>query len=213
MRLPVASSSRSARRPALDLQAAPVIVGNPANDLLFAGREAQAIQAACYPDGRYLGHASLLGFTTSDGPRLPSEVLEFLPTASVDGASLMHLACHAVGSASAPGQSYLVLARRQKLLVESILRRANGRPADCAGRPGHPGGLRQRPDRDRDFDEALTLATAFLAAGAVTVVGTRWRIHDRPAALMMFMFHHFLTQGGLPPARCPSGGSAVDARP
>ena len=46
-----------------------------------------------------------------------------------------------------------------------------------------------------DYDEALTLATAFLAAGAVTVVGSRWEIPEAPSAVLMFMFHHFLAAG------------------
>ena len=43
-----------------------------------------------------------------------------------------------------------------------------------------------------DHDEALTLSTAFLAAGAVTAVGSRWQIRDAPSAALMFMFHHYM---------------------
>jgi CHAT domain-containing protein len=56
-------------------------------------------------------------------------------------------------------------------------------------------------DVTRDhFDEALTLATAFLASGAVTVVGSRWDVDDARTAALMFAFHHFLLRQGRPPA-------------
>jgi hypothetical protein len=54
-----------------------------------------------------------------------------------------------------------------------------------------------------DYDEALTLATAFLSAGAASVVGARWQldreIAGRPSALLMFMFHRsMVVDGALP---------------
>ena len=49
-----------------------------------------------------------------------------------------------------------------------------------------------------DHDEALTLSTAFLAAGAVTAVGSRWQIRDAPSAALMFMFHHYIQTGRRP---------------
>jgi hypothetical protein len=187
-----------ARRPARALQDNPVIVGNPCGNLRFAGREAQAIRERCYPNGRYLGSVGVPPEVQTDGEGSPTEVLELLPTASTAGASMLHLACHAWTSATTPGQSHLELAQDGKLPVEAILRRAYGRPVTA------PGGLVALAACGSDLttsglDEALTLATAFLAAGAVTVVGTRWPIQDEPAALMMFMFHHYLTQDGLPP--------------
>jgi CHAT domain-containing protein len=119
-------------------------------------------------------------------------VLGQLPGASGSGASMIHLACHAVAVGVAPGSSYLLLAGGQELKIDQILRRASGRP------PGAAGGLVSLAACGSDLavdehDEALTLATAFLAAGAVTVVGTRWEVPDRKTALLMYMFHHFLT--------------------
>ncbi|MGW2545681.1 CHAT domain-containing protein, partial [Kitasatospora sp. NPDC001574] len=52
----------------------------------------------------------------------------------------------------------------------------------------------------RDHDEALTLATAFLAAGAKDVVGSRWTTRDGASALMMAVFHHHVAVTGLSPA-------------
>jgi CHAT domain-containing protein len=52
----------------------------------------------------------------------------------------------------------------------------------------------------REHDEALTLATAFLAAGAVGVLGARWGVEDIPTAIFMIMFHHYLNSGYDDPA-------------
>jgi tetratricopeptide (TPR) repeat protein len=186
------------RRPAVDLQDAPVIVGNPTFDLTFAGLEAQAIWLSCYPAGRFFGYVGPAAEVTAEGPGKPGEVLGLLPTASGPGASMVHLGCHADVVGSAPGQSYLLLAGHEKLMIEAILRQAAGRP------PLAPGGLVSlaacRSDlAAEEYDEALTLATAFLAAGAVTVVGARWEVPDGATSLLMFMFHHFMTSGGAEP--------------
>jgi CHAT domain-containing protein len=47
----------------------------------------------------------------------------------------------------------------------------------------------------QDYDEALTLATAFLAVGAVSVIGSRWSVDDAGTAVFMFMFHFFFDHG------------------
>src|SRR2546430_3556303 len=49
------------------------------------------------------------------------------------------------------------------------------------------------------YDEALTPATAFLAAGAVTVVGARWQVRDSHTMLLMFMFHYFMAHHACSP--------------
>ncbi len=51
-----------------------------------------------------------------------------------------------------------------------------------------------------DHDEALTLASALLAAGACGVIGARWPVEDSAAAPVMVMFHHFLNNGHPHPA-------------
>ncbi|MFE7572755.1 CHAT domain-containing protein, partial [Streptomyces sp. NPDC057539] len=51
----------------------------------------------------------------------------------------------------------------------------------------------------RLHDEALTLATALVAGGAADVVGSRWAVRDGPTSVMMAVFHHHLTAGGLAP--------------
>jgi CHAT domain-containing protein len=81
-----------------------------------------------------------------------------------------------------------VLADSEKLAVDAILRQARDRPVSA------PGGLVSLAVCHSDlaaaeYDEALTLSTAFLAAGAVTVIGSRWEIPDGATSLLMFMFH------------------------
>jgi CHAT domain-containing protein len=91
------------------------------------------------------------------------------------------------------------LFRTEQLTVKDLLKHAGGRPAAA------PGGLvvlaACRSDlADRDHDEALTLATAFLACGSASVVGTRWEVDDRTSAVLMCLFHRYLTVDRMPPA-------------
>jgi hypothetical protein len=182
--------------PARAPRTGPVIVADPTASLVYAIWEAQAIRDCCYPDARYLGPADQRGL--SDGEGRPDEVLDALPAPGHAGASVVHIGCHANVVGSAPGQSHLLLAGYEQLRVDAILKHARGRS------PGMPGGLVSlaacRTDlAAEDYDEALTLATAFLAAGAVTVVGARWEIPDRASALLMFMYHYLMVRGGHPP--------------
>jgi CHAT domain-containing protein len=75
--------------------------------------------------------------------------------------------------------------------VRYILERARSR------RPSASGGLIVLAScftdvTEADYDEALTLATAFLSAGAAGVVAARWRIPETDTALFMLMFHQHL---------------------
>jgi CHAT domain-containing protein len=159
--------------------------------------EAEALRAVFYPDATLLGRRA---------PRAtPQRVLDALPSRrGRPGAALIHLACHAQ-TAPSPAGSHLRLTAdsgrpaEEPLPVDQILRQAGRRP------PGAPGGLVVLAAcvsdlSVTDYDEALTLASAFLTAGAVTVVGTRWPVADLSTAIMMFMFHHYLN-AGLPPAQ------------
>ena len=182
--------------PARPFAADPVIVADPTAGLVHAIQEAEAIRDCCYPNARYLGSANQPGSVQGEGR--PGEVLDALPAAGRAGASVLHVGCHANVVGSAPGQSHLVLADYEHLRVDAILTHARGRS------PGVPGGLVSlaacRTDLAADdYDEALTLATAFLAAGAATVVGARWEIPDTATALLMFMYHYFMVRRGQPP--------------
>ena len=54
---------------------------------------------------------------------------------------------------------------------------------------------------EADYDEALTVATAFLSAGATGVVGARWSVEDGHTALFMAVFHRYLNGGYRHPAQ------------
>ncbi len=186
------------RRPALDLQAAPVIVGDPARRLPFAAAEAEAIASGCYPAARYLGQVESGGDRCADGRGTAAELLAELPAAARPGASVLHLGCHVTLVKASPPASYLQLAGGERLTIETILRQAAGRPAQAAG------GLVSLAACVSDYgvatyDEALSLATAFLAGGAVTVSSARWFIDDDVTGLLMFMFHYFMTARGQSP--------------
>jgi CHAT domain-containing protein len=82
----------------------------------------------------------------------------------------LHFACHAVADASRPADAHLVLTsgtlRARRLLEESRLaERVINRVFLAACTINVTGA---------DYDEAFSLATAFLAAGVHTVFGSLW---------------------------------------
>lgn len=182
------------RRPVRPLTEDPVIVAPEKNMTCSMLLEALALRDR-YPNARYLGFAS---GDQVDGLAMPKEVLGVLPTRERAGASMLHLVCHGVATSAGAEASCLFLEGGRTLTVKAIIRQAYGMPGTA------PGGLVNlaacRTDLTAaDHDEALTLATAFLAAGAVTVVGSRWEIPDPPSAVLMFMYHHFLAGEGCSP--------------
>jgi CHAT domain-containing protein len=46
-----------------------------------------------------------------------------------------------------------------------------------------------------DYDESLTMATAFLAAGATAVIGTRWPVDDDTTLALSIRVHQHLKDG------------------
>jgi CHAT domain-containing protein len=164
------------------------LVADPTGDLRWAASEVEALHRGPYPHATVLGHGA-----HHDGAGTPDQVLRAL--AGDTGPALLHLACHASTGAT-PDSSHLVLNGESRLPVARILAAAGGRPADA------PGGLVVLSACASDlttgaYDEALTLATAFLAAGAVSVVGSRWPVGDRTTACLMVMFHRYRTVDGL----------------
>ncbi|MFH8893322.1 CHAT domain-containing protein [Streptomyces sp. NPDC017949] len=203
--------ARDRRPPA----AAAVLLADPRIDLTLAEREAAALNAAFYPDARLLGeyYESSLQ-PVAEGT--PDELMDFLD----EPLSVLHLACH--GSAgTSPTVSALHLAfpagteqlppeqggygaspDRGMLTVARLLERAStARPGEDAPRSG-PLVVLSACETDlsnRDHDEALTLATAFVAGGARDVVGSRWTTQDGASALMMAVFHHHVAVEGRSP--------------
>ncbi|MEV4558707.1 CHAT domain-containing protein [Kitasatospora sp. NPDC049285] len=189
---------QTAARERLPLDLRPVIVGDPARNLPGAEIEAEYLYADHYPHGTLLGY--VLG---AEGPGTPAEVLAALPARGRPGASVLHLACHARPLGRSPLEAHLELAPAGgpdsgRLPVADILRQAQGRP------PSAPGGLVVldacvSDHSDDDLDEALTLSTAFLAAGATGVIGSRWEVQDDQVGLLMYVLHGRLRRGE-PPA-------------
>jgi hypothetical protein len=183
--------AEAAQRPPLPLLASPVVVAG-AWEAMTRIAGTGAIRDRFYPGARYLGPGC------PDGAGTPREVLAALPSAAGPGASMLHLACHANVCGGGPGKSRLTLAGGAPLSAEEILRRAAGRA------PGAAGGLVElvacRGDLTvASYDEALTLATAFLAAGAATVLAARWEVQLEPAGMLAYMVHHYLAAEGLRP--------------
>lgn len=162
------------------------LVADPTGDLVWAGSEVEALRGGPYPDAVVLGRVP-----RADGPGTLEEVLRTFAGAP----SVLHLACHAVTGAT-PDRSHVTLDGPAELPVSRILADASRRPPDA------PGGLVVLSACGTDltissYDEALTLATAFLAAGAVSVVGSLWPVIDEVTPCLMAMFHHYRTACGL----------------
>ncbi|MGW1980959.1 CHAT domain-containing protein [Streptomyces collinus] len=179
-----------AARPAAEHTGAALIVGDPTGDLRHAGEEADAVQRAFYPDARFLGRRTT---GASDGPGTPGEVLGWLRETPGDGA-VLHLACHASVAENARRSAYLALHDGQ-LAAEDITGAGGDRLALVllAACRSHVSG--------RGHNEAYSLATAFLAAGARSVVGSLWPVPDEATSVLMFLTHHFLRTHGEPPGR------------
>jgi CHAT domain-containing protein len=151
-----------------------------------AQEEVEGIRSAMYPGAVCLGGAG-------QAPGGPSEILACLSSDSLHGLvpAVLHLGCHAMAG-DTPEESRLKL-RGEDLPVSRILDQARTR------RPASPGGLVALAACTSDltvadYDEALTLSSAFLAAGAVGVIGARWEVSDLFTALLMFMPHRHLIE-------------------
>ena len=134
-------------------------------------------------------------------------MLAALPHGNSAGASLLHFGCHGraaipvldshldLGEESTAGQE----GKKGGLAVRDILSQARTRPPAAGGLVVLASCLSDRTEAD--YDEALTLATAFLSAGAAGVVGARWRVEDGQTALFMAIFHGYLNLSGSTPAQ------------
>ncbi|BEL06357.1 hypothetical protein Q0Z83_045480 [Actinoplanes sichuanensis] len=168
----------------MPVAAAPAVLVNPTGDLPWSAQEVAHLMAEVYPNA-----AEVTGSAR--------DVLAQLPGIDRLGASMLHLSCHGrIGVR--PHATCLELAG-ESLPVSLILDQAYGR------RPDVPGGLvvlaSCKSDLTPDLaDETLTLSTAFVAAGAVSVVGSQWAVGDRATMYLMIMFHVFMAADGMSPA-------------
>ncbi|GID31635.1 CHAT domain-containing protein [Paractinoplanes brasiliensis] len=165
--------------------------GDTAPALPNAGAEASTIFRKHYAAGRFCGRSGDPAVIAA-GPGLPGDVLGWLTAA--EPAAVLHLACHGVVRADGPASSYLLLAGGAQVSAEELLRAAAGRSAglvSLAACTTHRAG--------RSYDEAVTLSTGFLVAGATTAIGSLWPVPDRETARLMVAFHDNLAGAGLPP--------------
>ncbi|WEO93430.1 CHAT domain-containing protein [Streptomyces sp. FXJ1.172] len=184
---------RAAARDRLPATGRRVLVTDPRLSLVWAEIETEALRSACYPDARRYGE-----FVAAEGvPDAPGSCEDLLAVLPGGGqpAAVVHVSCHGVAGPS-PTRSALSLADGE-LTVARIL--------DHAAAPGPDGPLVVLSACETDLstgdhDEALTLSTALVARGAADVVGSRWAVNDSATALMMAVFHHFLTSEDLAPA-------------
>jgi hypothetical protein len=176
-----------AGRPRLRLDERVVFVTDPTGTLDFGRRIIARLASSLYPG------AAVYGLNNApNGPATAAVVLDALPGSDRQGASLLHLTTHgtldpepAVGT------------RDGWLPLASILGQARDRAPDA------PGGLVITSACLTDttltgHDESLTLATAFLAAGAAAVIGTRWPVDDDTATALAIRLHHHLKDGRSP---------------
>ncbi|NKE58149.1 CHAT domain-containing protein [Lentzea sp. PSKA42] len=168
-----------------------VIVGNPARDLLAGATEALGIRASFYPGGLFLGSHTAMPRRwqpAQDGAGTADDVVRLL----AEPLPLLHLAGHAVADMREPLRSQVNLASGP-LSARTLL---DISPIDVL-----PLGLVNLACCTTnvsgvDYDEALSLATTFLAIGARTVVGALWWVlSGRATAHLMYMFYHRLNEG------------------
>lgn len=187
---------------------APVLICDSSPSLLLSAAGIRHLFAEHYPAASVFGFARpapeelARGVPGAPAAR-PADVLAALPGPGRKGASMLHFGCH--GHSRVPVlHSYLRLGAGVTLEVLQILRQArawqSSQRAEEAGSCGLVVLAACLSDvTDADYDEALTLATAFMSAGAGGVVAARWPVAENATALFMAMFHRYLNDGGLSP--------------
>jgi hypothetical protein len=191
----------------------PVLISDQRHSDWLSAAGIRGLHAGHYQAGAVYGwaRAKLPETVPGDETARSATVLAALPGPGTAGASMLHFGCH--GRAEVPvlhsrislGDDYLGADHRLKenlLRVGDILRQArvwrsgqHAAPSSC--------GLVVLASclsdvTDADYDEALTLATAFLSAGAGGVVAARWRVDISTTALLMAAFHRYLNAGDDP---------------
>jgi len=180
----------------------PVLISDAATSLYLTAAGIGYLQSAHYPAAAVFGYArrNLPGTIPGTPAATRKDVLGALPRAGWSGASLLHFGCHGrvrvpvLGSSLSLGKDDL--GHEARVEIRDILRQArSGRMAEPD--TARAGGLVVLAScltdvTEQDFDEALTLAAAFLAAGSAGVVAARWAVADAVTALFMNVFHQML---------------------
>ncbi|MEU1884017.1 CHAT domain-containing protein [Micromonospora rifamycinica] len=170
--------------------------GPRAGSLRSARLEAYGIHQVFYPGATYVGRRPD-GSVSPSGAGTADDVRSWLRADGTPAGSLLHLASHGVmETAPATASSRLLLAGGDLTADElvEVMTGVDRRPvglvvlAAChTGRSVH------------GYDEAYSLGTMFLAAGARSVLSTQWSIPDGETSLLMYMFHHYLVAERHPP--------------
>ncbi|MGW4228869.1 CHAT domain-containing protein [Streptomyces sp. NPDC004980] len=186
---------RAAARDRMPATGHRVLVTDPRLSLVWAEIEMEALRSGCYPDARRYGEF-MAAEGVPDAAGNCEDLLAVLPGGD-QPAAVVHVSCHGVAGPS-PTRSALSLADGE-LTVARILNHAT----TATSGPDGPLVVLSACETDLstgDHDEALTLSTALVARGAADVVGSRWAVSDSATALMMTVFHRFLTGHDLSPA-------------
>jgi hypothetical protein len=178
-RLLAAAASRPRRR----LDERVVFVADPTGELDFSRRVLPGLAARLYPGSAVYGLNR-----APNGPATAAVLLDTLP-GDGPGASLLHLTTH---GRLAPEPA--VQTRDGWLPLAEVLDQARGHAPDA------PGGLVITSACLTDtalvgYDESLTLASAFLAAGATAVIGTRWPVENGAETALSVRLHGHLRDG------------------
>ncbi|MET7467271.1 CHAT domain-containing protein [Micromonospora sp. NPDC005599] len=181
----------NADRPPIPQDGSGLVVGDPTHDLPDARTEALAVRAAFYPDAELLVDDA--GSSGASPTATPEAVLAWLRRAG-QARPMLHLACHGAVGQGIDG-SYLLLAGGARLTAGDLL---EGRKDGAIGVVALAACTTSVPSGT--FDEAFSLSTAFLAAGARTVFGSLWPVPSDATSLLMFMAHHYLRAEGRRPA-------------
>ncbi len=177
-----------ARRERRDLSERVVFAVDPTGEFPYARQTARALVAKQYPAAEYYGRGG-----APNGPATSDVLLAAFPGREQPGASLLHLSTHG-RTVPTPG----LRTADEWLPLTRILEQSRDRPVNAAGGLIITNACLTDSTRTH-FDESLTLATAMLAAGARSVIATRWPIGDDTAAVLTFRLHYHL-QMGRPPA-------------
>lgn len=176
----------AARRPSLLGEAGTTFVAD-AVDAGIGEQEASYL-AALHPRARVFGHSSWPGTTPVSRAALADVLLgDHRP-------AVLHLACHAV--AAPDPVNARIGSGTSALSVLDLLGSAARHPERA------PGGLVVAAACETDLggssDEGLSIATALLATGASSVIGTKWRVSTHQTAVLMCHFHRELRSGRSP---------------
>jgi hypothetical protein len=202
-----ASSARqfveAARRQPRPWAQAPVLVSDARTSLYETAMGISYLRTAYYPAARVFGFARAVSDDPDPAPgadaATAADVLGALPHGDDPGASLLHFGCH--GQAQVPVlSSWLDLGGAERVAVADILRRTRHRNRAASG------GLVVLAScltdvAEADYDEAVTLATAFLSTGTCGVVAARWSVAASHTGLFMAAFHRYLNGSYRHPAQ------------